>query len=74
MTQEQEQESSYESVSGMGGYTNRLSEVEYSDPKHYDGELATQTRTAWNVTNLDAEALESRIGEASGIATTEQLI
>ena len=46
--------------------------IEYSDPKHYDGRQGGKTRTAMNVTNLDADTLEERIRKASGIATTEQ--
>ena len=48
--------------------------IEYSDPEHYDGRDGGKTRTAMNVINLDADTLEERIRNASGIATTEQLI
>ena len=54
-----------------GGFTNRLSGVDYDEPRHYGG---NQARTALNVTNLDAATLEERIGISSGIATSEQLI
>ena len=57
-------------------HDNRQNEhrIEYSDPKHYDGRQGGKTRTAMNVTNMDADTLEERIRKASRIATTKHLI
>merc|ERR1712008_200259 len=41
--------------------------IEYSDPTHYNGRHEGWTRTAMNVTNLDADTLEDRIRKASGM-------